>query len=175
MASIAVALPIMGARMDSYGPGGGVADDVDRSGVLLVLIFLVCSFTCAAAAATGAWRWRRALSASVGSGVDARKLSMGLIGGGPGSFIGRIHRIAAAMDAEIELVCGALSSDPQKSRLAGAALYLDPRRVYGSYEQMIEAESRLPVRAADGLRRDRDAQRHALRSRARWRWSTAFM
>lgn len=74
-----------------------------------------------------------------------RKLRMGLIGGGPGSFIGRIHRIAAAMDAEIELVCGALSSDPQKSRLAGAALYLDPRRVYGSYEQMIEAESRLPV------------------------------
>jgi predicted dehydrogenase len=72
-----------------------------------------------------------------------RKLRMGLIGGGPGSFIGRIHRSAAAMDGQIELVCGALSSDPEKSKVAGAAMFLDPQRVYDSYQQMIESESRL--------------------------------
>ena len=43
-----------------------------------------------------------------------RKLRMGMIGGGPGAFIGAIHRTAATMDGEIELVCGAFSSDPQK-------------------------------------------------------------
>jgi predicted dehydrogenase len=72
-----------------------------------------------------------------------RKIRMGLIGGGPGSFIGRIHRIAAAMDGEIELVCGAFSSDAEKSRVAGSAMYLDPRRVYSSYAQMIETEKTL--------------------------------
>ena len=43
-----------------------------------------------------------------------RKLRMGMIGGGPGAFIGGVHRIAAGMDGEIELVCGAFSSDPEK-------------------------------------------------------------
>ena len=63
-----------------------------------------------------------------------RKLRMGMIGGGPGSFIGAIHRIAANMDGEIELVCGAFSSDAEKSKQTGASLYLPPERVYGSYE-----------------------------------------
>ena len=69
---------------------------------------------------------------------------MGMIGGGPGSFIGAIHRIAAFMDGEIELVCGAFSSDPQKSKAAGASLYLEPSRVYGSYQEMFEKELALP-------------------------------
>lgn len=74
-----------------------------------------------------------------------RKLRMGMIGGGPGAFIGGVHRIAAAMDGEIELVCGAFSSDPEKSKQAGESLNLPPQRVYGSYKEMIRAESALPV------------------------------
>ncbi|AHM63061.1 putative dehydrogenase [Flammeovirgaceae bacterium 311] len=73
-----------------------------------------------------------------------KKLKMGMIGGGPGSFIGAIHRIAAFMDGEIELVCGAFSSDPQKSKTAGETLYLNPGRVYGSYKEMFEKEKALP-------------------------------
>lgn len=72
------------------------------------------------------------------------KLRMGMIGGGPGSFIGRMHRMAAELDGEIQLVCGAFSSDPEKSRAAGVAMHLDPARVYGSYVEMIEREQRLP-------------------------------
>lgn len=70
---------------------------------------------------------------------------MGQVGGGPGSFIGRIHRMAAGLDGEIDLVCGAFSSDPEKSKTAGAALYLDPQRVYASYAEMIETERDLPA------------------------------
>lgn len=73
-----------------------------------------------------------------------RKLKMGMVGGGPGSFIGAIHRIAANMDGEIELVCGAFSSNAEKSEQTGEALYLDPERVYGSYHEMFEKESELP-------------------------------
>ncbi len=68
---------------------------------------------------------------------------MGMIGGGPGAFIGAIHRTAANMDGEIELVCGAFSSDPQKSRLAGEELGLDPGRAYPSFEDMIQKETKL--------------------------------
>lgn len=67
-----------------------------------------------------------------------------MIGGGPGSFIGAIHRMAAAMDGEIELVCGAFSSDAQKSKQTGASLYLPAERAYGSYKEMIRRESELP-------------------------------
>ena len=74
-----------------------------------------------------------------------RRLRMGQIGGGPGSFIGRIHRTAAGLDGEIELVCGAFSSDPEKSKITGAALYLDPQRVYAGYAEMIETERDLPA------------------------------
>jgi predicted dehydrogenase len=70
-----------------------------------------------------------------------RKLRMGLIGGGPGSFIGRIHRIAAELDGEAELVAGAFSSSPERSREAGAAYGVEPARAYASYEAMIEAEA----------------------------------
>jgi predicted dehydrogenase len=75
---------------------------------------------------------------------------MGMIGGGPGAFIGAVHRIAANMDGEIQLVCGAFSSDPQKSKQAGHELYLPSSRVYDSYKEMIKAEKNLP----DGERMD---------------------
>lgn len=73
-----------------------------------------------------------------------RKLRMGMIGGGPDAFIGAIHRIAARMDGEIELVCGAFSSQPDKSKKTGEALSLSPQRVYGTYQEMIEKEKALP-------------------------------
>jgi predicted dehydrogenase len=72
-----------------------------------------------------------------------QKLRMGMVGGGRGAFIGAVHRIAALMDGEFELVCGALSSDPEKSRLSGEDLGLAPDRVYGSFEEMIKREKRL--------------------------------
>ena len=73
-----------------------------------------------------------------------RKIRMGMAGGGIGAFIGAVHRMAAALDGEIELVCGAFSSDPQKSKASGEALYLPSGRVYGNYEEMILAEKQLP-------------------------------
>ncbi|CAN5897491.1 Gfo/Idh/MocA family oxidoreductase [soil metagenome] len=69
---------------------------------------------------------------------------MGMVGGGKGSFIGAIHRMAAALDGEIELVCGAFSSNPQKSKESGEELYLPAERVYGSFEEMIQQEKELP-------------------------------
>lgn len=74
-----------------------------------------------------------------------RKLRMGMIGGGPGAFIGAVHRIAANIDGEIELVCGAFSSDPEKSKQTGMELNLPLNRVYGSYKEMIRAEAELPA------------------------------
>lgn len=73
-----------------------------------------------------------------------RKLRMGMIGGGRNAFIGAVHRIAANMDGLIELVCGAFSSNPENARQSGKDLFLKEDRVYGSYEEMIEKESRLP-------------------------------
>lgn len=74
----------------------------------------------------------------------ARKIRMGMVGGGRGAFIGGVHRMAAALDQQIELVCGAFSSDPAKSKASGEDFYLDPSRVYGSYEEMIQREKALP-------------------------------
>lgn len=73
-----------------------------------------------------------------------RKLRMGMVGGGPDAFIGAVHRKAAALDGEIELVCGAFSSSPEKSRIAGESLYLGANRVYDSYSSMIKSEKSLP-------------------------------
>ncbi|MCB0570891.1 MAG: Gfo/Idh/MocA family oxidoreductase [Phaeodactylibacter sp.] len=67
-----------------------------------------------------------------------------MVGGGKGAFIGAVHRMAAALDGEIELVCGAFSSDPDRSSASGQALYLPPNRVYGNYEEMILREKQLP-------------------------------
>jgi predicted dehydrogenase len=73
-----------------------------------------------------------------------RKLKYGMVGGGPDAFIGGVHRIAAAIDGQIELVAGAFSSNPAKSKQQGESLFLDPGRVYGSYAEMAEKEAALP-------------------------------
>ncbi|YCM44877.1 Gfo/Idh/MocA family oxidoreductase [Verrucomicrobiaceae bacterium 227] len=70
-----------------------------------------------------------------------RKLRMGMVGGGRGAFIGQVHRMAANLDGKIELVAGAFSSNPEKSKLSGEDFFLDPERVYGSYEEMAKAEA----------------------------------
>ena len=75
----------------------------------------------------------------------SRKIRYGMVGGGRGAFIGAVHRIAAQIDGQIELVCGAFSSDPEKSRASGADLFLPADRCYGSFEEMIKAEAKLPV------------------------------
>ena len=70
---------------------------------------------------------------------------MGVVGGGPGSFIGAVHRMAANLDGQIELVCGCFSSSPAKSLETGRSLYLPEDRIYGTYQEMIEREAALPV------------------------------
>ncbi|MXV15089.1 Gfo/Idh/MocA family oxidoreductase [Pedobacter sp. HMF7056] len=67
-----------------------------------------------------------------------------MVGGGQGAFIGAVHRIAARIDDEYELVCGAFSSDPEKSKLSGAQLGIPASRTYGSYQEMYENELLLP-------------------------------
>ena len=73
------------------------------------------------------------------------KIRMGMVGGGEGAFIGAVHRMAAALDGEIELVCGAFSSDSQRSARSGAALHLAPQRVYSDYQCMMKSEKQLPA------------------------------
>lgn len=74
-----------------------------------------------------------------------RKIKMGMIGGGQGAFIGAVHRMAAALDGEIELVCGAFSSNARRSKASGKELYLPKDRVYSNYEEMIKKEKELPI------------------------------
>jgi predicted dehydrogenase len=73
-----------------------------------------------------------------------RKLRMGMVGGGQGAFIGSVHRAAALMDGKIELVAGAFSSDPKRSKASGEDLFLDPERVYPDYQTMARKEAALP-------------------------------
>lgn len=80
-------------------------------------------------------------------GVNAplnRKLRMGLIGGGQGAFIGRVHATAAILDNRAVLVAGALSSDAAKSRASAPDYDIRADRAYGSYRDMIDAELKLP-------------------------------
>src|SRR6266700_4817840 len=77
--------------------------------------------------------------------VAKRKLRAGIVGGGQGAFIGAIHRIAAELDDEAELVAGAMSSDPQRARASAEAWYL--KRSYDSFKDMAEAEAKL----SDGI------------------------
>ncbi len=97
-----------------------------------------------------------------------RPLRLAIIGGGPDAWIGRMHRGAAEMDGWFRATAGVFSSDPARSRAAGAALGFDPERSYGDVAEMLERE-----RAAGRRRRrggDHDAERHALpvrRCRAR--------
>jgi predicted dehydrogenase len=73
------------------------------------------------------------------------KIRMGMIGGGSGSLMGPIHRMAALMDGKIEIVSGALSSDKVRSVESGTAIGLSPERIYSDWHQMISNESALPV------------------------------
>jgi len=73
-----------------------------------------------------------------------RKLRMALVGGGAGSFIGRVHSIAACLDNRAVVTAGALSSDPQRAKASAPDYDIDDSRAYGSYEAMLDAESKLP-------------------------------
>src|SRR5438105_7914262 len=73
-----------------------------------------------------------------------RKLRMGLVGGGQGAFIGRVHVTAAILDNRAALVAGALSSDPAKARASAPDYDIRPERAYGSYQDMVAAEAKLP-------------------------------
>jgi len=73
-----------------------------------------------------------------------RKLRMGMVGGGKDAFIGAIHRHAAGMDGLIELVCGALSINPDIAKDSGKSLFLPENRTYLTFEEMITKESQLP-------------------------------
>lgn len=73
------------------------------------------------------------------------KIRMGMVGGGRGAFIGGVHRMAAALDGQIELVCGAFSSSPKKSKLSAKDLFIPANRSYGTFEEMITEEKKLPA------------------------------
>ncbi|MDR3411897.1 MAG: Gfo/Idh/MocA family oxidoreductase [Formivibrio sp.] len=69
-----------------------------------------------------------------------RKLRLALVGGGPGSFIGPMHQLAALLDNRYELVAAALSSDPDKCRVGGQDLGLAPERSYASWQALLDGE-----------------------------------
>ncbi len=73
-----------------------------------------------------------------------RKLRMGMVGGGSDAFIGAVHRRAAFMDNEIELVCGCFSVNPEISLSSGRSYYLPDNRIYASYKEMFEREIAVP-------------------------------
>lgn len=76
--------------------------------------------------------------------TPANPVRMGMVGGGEGAFIGEVHRWAARLDGEIELVCGAFSRDKNNTARTGQMLGLDADRCYGDYQTMIKAEAALP-------------------------------
>ncbi|MEZ7207779.1 Gfo/Idh/MocA family protein [Pseudoalteromonas sp. DY56-GL79] len=76
--------------------------------------------------------------------MDNNKIRMAMIGGGEGAFIGAVHRIAARLDGQIELVAGAFSADPNKSLAMGQQLGLNPARCYASYQVLLQQEAELP-------------------------------
>ncbi|WP_175579274.1 Gfo/Idh/MocA family protein [Maribellus luteus] len=73
-----------------------------------------------------------------------RKLRMGMVGGGTDAFIGAVHRLAAFMDNQIELVCGCFSINPEVSKSSGKLYFLPEERIYTTYQEMFEKESKLP-------------------------------
>jgi predicted dehydrogenase len=73
---------------------------------------------------------------------QGRRLRLGMVGGGPGGFIGAVHRIAARLDDRFELVAAALSSDPARARAAALDLHIVPERAYGSFAEMAAAEAK---------------------------------
>ena len=77
---------------------------------------------------------------------STRRLRLGMVGGGPGGFIGAVHRIAARIDDRFELVAAALSSNPERGRAAARDLHIAPDRAYGSFAEMAAAEAKRPDR-----------------------------
>lgn len=73
-----------------------------------------------------------------------RKLRMGMVGGGEGAFIGAVHRLAAQMDQQVELVAGSFSRDFENTKRTGASLYLDSSRLYSTYQEMAQKEAAMP-------------------------------
>jgi len=72
-------------------------------------------------------------------------LKLGMVGGGPGAFIGAVHRTAALMDGEFQLVAGAFSSDPAKCRERAAQWGVEQARAYGSWAELVAREAALPA------------------------------
>lgn len=81
----------------------------------------------------------------MGRDVSKRRLRAGIVGGGQGSFIGAVHRVAAELDGQAEVVAGAMSTDPQRARASAEAWFL--KRSYDSFQEMAEAEAKL----SDGI------------------------
>lgn len=79
------------------------------------------------------------------NGALNRKLRMALVGGGQGAFIGRVHATAAILDNRAELIAGALSSNPEKAKASAPAYDIKPDRAYGSIQELVEKESKLPA------------------------------
>lgn len=80
-----------------------------------------------------------------------RRLRLGMVGGGQGAFIGAVHRIAARLDDDWELVAGALSSDPERARASGAELRIDPERCYSDFREMARAEAERTRHGGDSI------------------------
>ena len=78
------------------------------------------------------------------NGALNRKLRMALVGGGQGSFIGRVHATAAVLDNRATLVAGALSSNPERAKASAPAYDIPENRAYGSYQELIDSELKLP-------------------------------
>jgi predicted dehydrogenase len=76
--------------------------------------------------------------------TSSNKIRLGMVGGGQGAFIGAVHRIAARIDGEYELVAGALSSDPERSLASALELGIDPSRSYATFDEMAKAEAKRP-------------------------------
>jgi predicted dehydrogenase len=74
----------------------------------------------------------------------SRRIRLGMVGGGTGAFIGYVHRIAARLDGDYELVAGALSSRPEVAMESGKNIGLAPDRIYTSYEEMAKKEAARP-------------------------------
>src|SRR5579859_45743 len=74
--------------------------------------------------------------------IAKRRLRAGIVGGGQGSFIGAVHRVAVELDGQAEVVAGAMSTDPQKAEVSAQAWFL--RRSYNSFEEMAKTEASLP-------------------------------
>lgn len=77
--------------------------------------------------------------------MTERVLRMGMVGGGQGAFIGDVHRLAARLDGQIQLVCGAFSRDPENCKATGRQLGLDLDRCYTDYQDMMLVEATLPA------------------------------